>query len=212
MPTSKPLRVALYARVSTIGHGQDVGLQLDELRRVAHQRGWQVIHEFIDDGISGTTAERPGLHALMSAVRVAEVDVVMVWRFDRFARSTTHLLEALDEFRRCQVDFVSLREQVDSSTAIGKALYTLIACVAELEHALIQERVQAGVARARERGVKFGRPRRDLDLRAAHALIDQGHSVREAADMLGLPRTTLRRRLAEARREGGPEVAVSDAR
>jgi DNA invertase Pin-like site-specific DNA recombinase len=207
----KTTRVAIYARVSTTGHGQDVGLQVEELRQVASQRGWQVIHEFIDDGISGTSEERPGLDSLMSAVRAAQVDVVMVWRFDRFARSTRHLLEALDEFRRCQVDFVSLREQVDSSTAIGKALYTLIACVAELEHALIQERVQAGVARARERGVKFGRPRRGLDLRAAHALIDQGHSVREVADMLGLPRTTLRRRLAEGRREGGPEVAIGDA-
>ncbi|MCB9544693.1 MAG: recombinase family protein [Myxococcales bacterium] len=212
MATSRKTRAALYARVSTAGHGQDVGLQLDDLRRVAAQRGWQVVHEFIDDGVSGTTEARPGLDGLMAAVRGAEVDVVMVWRFDRFARSTQHLLEALDEFRRCRVEFVSVRENIETTTALGKALFTLAAVVAELEHALIQERVQAGVARARERGVKFGRPRRGLDLRAAQALIAQGHSVREVADMLGLPRTTLRRRLAEARPVGGPEVAVAEAR
>lgn len=210
--SSAPLRAALYARVSTVGHGQDVGLQLDDLRRVAEQRGWTIAAEYIDEGISGTTEDRPGLEGLMAAVRAAEVDVVMVWRFDRFARSTRHLLEALDEFRRCGVEFISLREQVDSSTSIGKALYTLIACVAELEHSLIQERVRAGVARARASGVKFGRPRREMDLRAAQALIAQGHSVREVADMLDLPRTTLRRRLAEARCEAGPEVSVADHR
>jgi len=202
----KQVRVGLYGRVSTVGHGQDVELQLDDLRAAARQRDWEVVAEFIDDGVSGTTDTRPGLDALMAAVRSARVDVVMVWRFDRFARSTRHLLDALDEFRRCGVQFVSLREQVDSTTSIGKALFTMIACIAELEHSLIQERVRAGVARARAKGVKFGRPRRELDLRAAQALLDQGHTVRQVADMLGLPRTTLRRRLADARRKGGPEV------
>ena len=207
MSNSKQVRVALYGRVSTVGHGQDVELQLEDLRRVATQRNWEVVSEFIDDGVSGTSGARPGLDALMAAVRDARVDVVAVWRFDRFARSTRHLLDALDEFRRCGVQFISLREQVDSTTSIGKALFTMIACIAELEHSLIQERVRAGVARARAKGVKFGRPRVELDLRAAEALLAQGHTVRQVADMLGLPRTTLRRRLGEARQMGGPEVA-----
>ena len=205
---TKPIRVGIYARVSTTGNGQDVGLQLDDLRRVADQRGWEIVGEYIDDGVSGAVETRPALDNLMAAARAARIDVIAVWRFDRFARSTRHLLEALDEFRTLGVGFVSVREQIDTSTAMGKAMFTMVAAIAELERDLIRERVRAGVTRAKAKGVRFGRPRRELDLRAAKVLLDQGHSVREAADMLGFPRTTLRRRLAEGRVHGGPEVAA----
>jgi len=192
---TKP-KAALYARVSTNGHGQDTGLQLEELRQVATQRGW-VASEYVDEGVSGSKASRPALDELMVAARKGEVDVVVVWRFDRFARSTRHLLQALEEFRQLGIEFISLRENIDTSTPMGRAMFTIVAAVAELERELISERVRAGVQRARLQGKQFGRPRRELDLRAARILLEQGHSVREVADLLGLPRTTLRRRLAE---------------
>jgi DNA invertase Pin-like site-specific DNA recombinase len=194
----KPLRAALYARVSTSGRGQDVGLQLEDLHRVAEQRGWQVFNEYRDEGISGAAESRPALDAMMQAARGGEIDIIMVWRFDRFARSTQHLLAALDEFRGLGVAFISLREQVDTTTPVGRVLFTLIAAISEFERALIRERVQAGVDRARANGTHCGRPRVDLDLRAAQALIGQGHSIRGVADMLAVPRSTLRRRLHEA--------------
>ena len=190
-------RAALYARVSTSDKGQDPELQLEDLRRLADQRGWAVTQEYVDTGVSGTKGSRPALDALMDDARRGRFDVVAVWRFDRFARSTQHLLRALEEFRALGVDFVSQREAIDTSTPMGKMVFTMIAAVAELEASLIRERVQAGVDRARRQGKKLGRPRRELDLRAARILLDQGHSQREVAEMLGVPRGTLRRRLQE---------------
>jgi DNA invertase Pin-like site-specific DNA recombinase len=206
---TKPLRVALYARISTVGKGQDVGLQLDELRQVAEQRGWRVHAEFVDEGISGSKDSRPELDRMMAAARAGKLDLVAVWKFDRFARSTSHLVTALEEFRVLGVSFVSLREQVDTSTPMGKAMFTIIAAISELERDLIRERVIAGVRRAQAMGKHCGRPRREIDLRAAKALLAQNLSVRQVADMLGLPRSTLQRRLREvalAEAQTGPEV------
>jgi len=195
---TKPLRVALYARVSTSNKGQDVGLQLDELRQVAGQRGWVVHAEYVDEGISGSKDSRPELDRMMAAARAGKLDLVAVWKFDRFARSTSHLVTALDEFRVLGVAFVSLREQVDTSTPMGKAMFTIIAAISELERDLIRERVIAGVRRAQAMGKHCGRPRREIDLRAAKVLLAQNLSVRQVADMLELPRSTLQRRLREA--------------
>ena len=206
---TKPLRVALYARVSTSNKGQDVGLQLDELRQVAGQRGWLVHAEHVDEGISGSKDSRPELDRMMAAARAGKLDLVAVWKFDRFARSTSHLVTALEEFRVLGVSFVSLREQVDTSTPMGKAMFTIIAAISELERDLIRERVIAGVRRAQAMGKHCGRPRREIDLRAAKALLAQNLSVRQVADMLGLPRSTLQRRLREvalAEAQTGPEV------
>ena len=196
--TRKATRAAIYGRVSTSGHGQDVGLQLDELRQVAMQRGWQVVGEFSDEGISGGKQSRPALDKLMAAARSGKIDVIAVWRFDRFARSTQHLLTALEEFRVLNVSFVSVREQVDTTTPMGKVLFTLIAAIAEFERELIQERVRAGVARAQAAGTHCGRPRVDMDVRPALALLEKGHSLTQVAKMLGKPKSTLLRRLAEA--------------
>ena len=200
-------RAALYARTSTSDKGQDPELQLEDLRRLAEQRGWMVVDEYVDEGVSGTKDARPALDALMDDARRGRLDVVAVWRFDRFARSTQHLLRALEEFRALGVDFMSQREAVDTSTPMGRMVFTMIGAVAELEAALIRERVQAGVDRARRQGKKLGRPRRELDLRAARILLDQGHSQREVAEMLKVPRGTLRRRLQE--RAGGGSKSAS---
>ena len=207
---TRPLRAALYARVSTSNKGQDVGLQLDELRQIAEQRGWATYAEFCDEGISGSKDSRPELDRMMAAARSGKLDLVAVWKFDRFARSTSHLVTALEEFRVLGVSFVSLREQVDTSTPMGKAMFTIIAAISELERDLIRERVIAGVRRAQAMGKHCGRPKREIDLRATKALLAQNLSVRQVADMLGLPRSTLQRRLREvalAESQTGPEVA-----
>lgn len=194
----KVVRAALYGRVSTSGHGQDVEMQLVELKHVASQRGWQVIDEYVDDGVSGTQENRPALDRMMTAARSGKIDVIAVWRFDRFARSTQHLLGALEEFRLLGVAFVSIREQVDTTTPAGKVLFTLIAAISEFERALILERVRAGLANAKAKGIHCGRPRVDADIRPALALLEQGRGLKQVAAILQISRSTLRRRLEEA--------------
>lgn len=197
-PATKVVRVALYGRVSTTNHGQDVGLQMEELRQVAKAKGWQVVGEFVDEGVSGGKSSRPALDKMMSAVREGQVDVVAVWRFDRAARSTQHLLAMLDEFRAHDVDFISLRESIDTSTNIGRMIFTMVSAIAEFERCLIQERVKAGVTRARTQGKTLGRPRRDVDLDLAKMFLDQGHGIRRVAKMMAVPKSTLIRHLDEA--------------
>ena len=193
---SKPIRAALYARVSTSGHGQDVGLQLDELRQVAAQRGW-TFSEFVDEGVSGSKDRRPALDRMMADARAGKLDVVAVWRFDRFARDTRHLLTAMEEFRALGVAFVSLREQIDTSTPMGKAMFTIISAIGELERDLIRERVVAGVHRAKANGKHCGRPKVAMDLRPAIALLREGRGLKDVAAILKVSRATLRRRLQE---------------
>lgn len=203
---SKPIRAALYARVSTSGHGQDVGLQLDELRQVAAQRGWTGT-EFVDEGVSGSKDRRPALDRMMADARAGKLDVVAVWRFDRFARDTRHLLTAMEEFRALGVAFVSLREQIDTSTPMGKAMFTIISAIGELERDLIRERVVAGVQRAKANGKHCGRPKVAMDLRPAIALLREGRGLKDVAAILKVSRATLRRRLQE---EGAWPVVRDD--
>jgi DNA invertase Pin-like site-specific DNA recombinase len=197
---SRPLRAALYARVSTTGHGQDVELQLEELRQVAAQRHWDTVGEYIDDGASGRDRTRPALERLMGLARGGKVDVVAVWRFDRFARSTTHLLTALEEFKAGGVEFVSLREQIDTSTPMGKAMFAIVAAIGELERDLIQERVLAGVRRAQAAGTHCGRPpvpTSDEALVTAQRLLREGWSWRATSRAVGIKKDTLRRRFLD---------------
>jgi DNA invertase Pin-like site-specific DNA recombinase len=196
-PTSPSPRAAIYARVSTAD--QHAAMQVDELRLVANQRGWSVIGEYVDEGVSGGKQSRPALDKLMASVRAGQVDTVMVWRFDRAARSTTHLLALLEEFRTLKVDFISIRESVDTSTATGKMVFTFLAAVAEFEKALIVERVQAGVTRAKAQGKHCGRPRRDVDLDLAALLMGQGHGIRRTAKMMQVPKSTLVRHLDQSK-------------
>jgi len=200
----KQKRVALYGRVSTLNNGQDSETQMRPLREMVDRRGWKVVGEFVDNGVSGSKIDRPQLGKLMGLVRQGRIDAVVVWKFDRFARSVSHLLAALEEFKLHGVDFVSVTESVDSSTAMGKMVFVVVAAIAEFERDLIRERVRAGVQRAQAEGKHCGRPRRELDLRAAHVLLEQGHSERQVAEMLDIPRGTLRRRLRE--QQGGSEV------
>lgn len=194
----KVVRVGIYARVSTIGRGQDVGLQLEELQQVAAQRGWQVVDEYVDDGVSGSQESRPGLDRMLDDARRGKLDVIVVWKLDRLGRSLKNLLAILDDISRVGVQFLSLRDSgIDTTSPSGRLLLHLLGAFAEFERAMIQERVVAGVQRAKAAGKHCGRPRVDIDLRAATILLGQGHSLREVADMLRVPRTSLRRRLLE---------------
>ncbi len=191
-------RAAIYARVSTVGHGQNPETQLVELRRVAAQRGWAAV-EYVDEGVSGAVAERAALDRLMCDARKGKLDVVAVARFDRMARSVAHLLSALEEFRALGVEFISVAEAIDTSTPMGKMVFTVIGAVAELEREIIRERVVAGVRRAQAAGKHCGRPRVDVDMRPVYALLNEGRSKREVARILGLSDATLRRRLRDAK-------------
>src|SRR5467141_899831 len=179
------IRAAIYARVSTTHHGQDVSLQTRELRQFADARGWTVAGEYIDAGVSGAKDSRPELNRLMADAHKRRFDVVCVWRFDRFARSVSHLLRALETFNALGVAFVSLSEQMDTTTPTGKMVFTVLAAVAELERSLIAERVKAGLRNARAKGKTLGRPRVSVDAALISRLRVQGRSIREIADELG---------------------------
>ena len=195
-------RVAIYARVSTTNHGQDVGLQTRELRQFAEARGWTVTGEYIDAGVSGTKDSRPELNRLMADAHKRRFDVVCVWRFDRFARSVSHLLRALETFNALGIAFVSLSENVDTTTPTGKMIFTVLGAVAELERSLIVERVRAGLRNARAKGKRLGRPRVAVDVGRIARLREQGRTIREIADELGYSRSLVHKSLAngESRR------------
>ena len=192
-------RAILYARVSTTGHGQDVGLQLDELRQVAAQRGWAVVAEHSDTGFSGGDRERPGLAAALDLARRGHADILAVWKLDRLARDVAHLLSVAEDLERWGVGLASARDlHVDTTSAQGRFTLQILGSVAELEKAMIRERVVAGLDRARRAGTRLGRPPVRVDLEAARALRAQGWSFRRVARSLGVSEATIRRRLASA--------------
>ncbi len=150
------IRAALYARVSTANNGQDPTMQTRELREYCERRGWNVVGEYVDVGISGAKEKRPELDRLMVDGHKRRFDVVVVWKFDRFARSVSHLLRALETFRSLRIEFVSFSEQMDTTTPAGKMVFTVLGAVAELERSLIVERVKAGLRNARAKGKRLG--------------------------------------------------------
>jgi DNA invertase Pin-like site-specific DNA recombinase len=190
-------RVAIYARVSTINHGQDVSMQTRELRQFAEARCWTVAGEYVDAGVSGAKDSRPELNRLMADAHKRRFDVVCVWRFDRFARSVSHLLHALENFKALGIDFVSFSEQMDTSTPAGKMVFTVLGAVAELERSLIVERVRAGLRNARAKGKKLGRPQLNLDRAKIARLRAEGRSLREIAAELGCSHARVHKSLAD---------------
>jgi len=187
------MRVAIYARVST--KDQNCELQLRDLRAFCAARNFTLLREFVDVGESGAKDSRPQLNELMAAARKRQIDAVLVWRFDRFARSTKHLLLALEEFRSLGVQFIGYQENIDTSTPLGQALFTIVAAVAQLERDLIRERVSAGVRNARANGKQLGRPRRIVNQDELVELKAKGLSVRRIAAKLGIGYGTVRLRL-----------------
>lgn len=179
------MRVAIYARVSTLS-GQDPTVQTRELKEYADRRGWTLAGEYVDIGISGSKEKRPELDRLMADGHKRKFDAVCVWRFDRFARSVSHLLKALENFKALGIEFVSYTEQMDTSTPAGKMVFTVLGAVAELERSLIVERVKAGLRNAKAKGKVLGRPRKVLDVKKIAALQARGIGLRKIAAELGV--------------------------
>jgi DNA invertase Pin-like site-specific DNA recombinase len=184
------MRIALYARCSTRNKDQNPETQLLPLRDYAKHRGFEIQGEYVDHGFSGAKDKRPALDRLMAAVRKRHVDGVLVLKFDRFARSTRHLVLTLEEFQSLGVAFISLTEAVDTSTPAGKLMYTMISAFAEFERAMIQERICFGLDRARREGKTLGRKRAIVDrekVRTMHAV--EGLGVRAIAEQMGVSKS-----------------------
>jgi DNA invertase Pin-like site-specific DNA recombinase len=185
------MKAAIYARVSTANNGQDPRVQTRELGEFCERRGWTLV-EYVDIGISGTKEKRPALDRLMADAHKRRFDVVVVWRFDRFARSVSHLLRALETFQALGIEFVSLSEQMDTSTPTGRMVFTVLGAVAELERSLIVERVKAGLRNARAKGKTLGRPKKVVDAARIATLRTQGRSWREISQTMKIPPSTAR--------------------
>ena len=165
-------------------------------------RGWTQVTEFVDTGISGTKEKRPALDRLLVEVKARHVDVVVVAAFDRFGRSVRHLVESLELFRHLGVEFISLREQIDTGSPLGQAIFTIVAALAQLERSLIVERVKAGLRRARAEGRRLGRPPLRVDPRRLEYVLAHRLPVRAAAKELGVsPSSYLRLLHAHGREE-----------
>ena len=193
-------RAVLYMRVSSVD--QHPESQLHDLRAMAAQRGYEVVREYTDK-ISGTRAKRPGLDELLHDARRGRFDVVLVWAFDRMARSVKHFLEVLDELNHLNVEFISFRENIDTSGPLGRALIVIIGAIAELERNLIIERVRAGMRRAKLEGRHIGRPALELDRAAIVHDRERGLSLGQVADLHRVSRTTVMRVLRQQNEVAG---------
>lgn len=182
------MKVALYARVSTLE--QEPENQLAELRRYAAARGWE-ISEYVDHGVSGSQDRRKALDALLADARRRRFDVLVCWRLDRLGRNLRHLVTLLDELHALGVSFVSLGEGIDCTTPAGRLQLHVLAALAEFERARIAERVKAGLARARAKGKRLGRPKAVIPIAKVAAASDLG--VKQAAARLGVSVSTVRR-------------------
>jgi len=185
-------RAAIYARVST-HNGQNPEMQLEELRAYCKRRDWELAGEYVDTGISGAKEHRPALDRLLSDCHKRLVDAVVVYRYDRFARSLRQLVNALEEFRALGIDFVSPHEGVDTSTPNGRLVFGIFASIAEFERELIRDRVRSGLANAIAKGKRVGRPRVFVDRARITTLRAQGRSWSSICKELRVSKGTAQR-------------------
>ncbi len=206
-------KAAIYARVST--PDQHVETQLYDLRKLAAQRGFEVSREYCDRGISGSKARRPGLDAMIADARRGEFSVLLVAAFDRVARSTKNFLEIVDELHDLEIEFISAREAIDTSTPMGKMFVTLIGSIAELEKSILVERIRAGMRRARMEGQRLGRAPLDINRSAIVSDRLSGLSLTEVAKKHRVSRATVVRLVKEKRGSSQglipPHPEVSDS-
>jgi len=188
------LRVALYARVSTLDKGQDVNLQLNELRDYSERRGWKIAGEYVDNGVSGAKESRPELNRLMADAKKRKFDAIAVWKLDRFGRSLKHLVLTLADLESLGIAFVSLRDGFDLSTPSGRLMFQIIGAMGEFERNLIRERVKAGMAHAKAKGRKLGRASVHVDMAVVDARKATGESLRAIARDLGVSAALLVKR------------------
>jgi DNA invertase Pin-like site-specific DNA recombinase len=187
------VKAAIYARVST--EQQNPEIQISEVRDYCRRRGLEIAGEYVDKGISGSKERRPELDRLLVACRKRGVDVVVVYRYDRFARSLRQLVNALEEFRSLGIDFISLHEGVDTSTPNGRLVFGIFATIAEFERELIRERVRAGMRNAKAKGRQIGRRRAAFNPEQARSLLSAGRSLAQVGQALGVSASTVWRRL-----------------
>ncbi len=189
----KEKKAALYVRVSTAGQTTDN--QTLELKQFCERQNWTIVKIYEDHAISGSQHDRPALDELLTDAKKGKFDVVVVWKIDRLARSTSHLLEILNHLRASKVDFCSSTQGIDTTTAHGRMIFTFLGAISEFERELITERVTAGIARAKLEGVKFGRPHVGFDINKALELRQEGLSWGMLAKRTGVSSATLRRTL-----------------
>ena len=191
------MKVALYGRVSTQSN-QHPEMQMNELREFVARRGWQIVGEYVDKGVSGAKESRPELNRLMSDAHRRKFDLIAVWKIDRFGRSLKHLVNALADLDAYGVAFISLKDNLDLSTPSGRLMFQVIGAMAEFEKSMIQERVRSGLAAARARGMTLGRPRTVVDSDQIARLRASGASWREISERLGIGVGTAVRALQQA--------------
>ena len=189
-------KVAIYGRVST--KDQDPESQLLDLRKYVKLRNWTIYQEYVDRGVSGAKESRPALDKLMKDARKRKFDILLVWKFDRFARSTKHLVTALEELEGLGIDFCSYEDSIDTSTNHGKLVFTIMGAIAEFERSLIRERVLAGIRRAKENGMRLGRPPLEVDTEKVKELAFKGISVRAIAREMGISKSLVHKTLKKS--------------
>lgn len=203
------MKTALYARVSTTDKGQDVGMQVRELQEFCEKRNWSVTDQYIDNGISGSKERRPQLDRLMADARKRKFDAVLVYRFDRFARSMHQLVNSLAEFQSFGIEFISLHEGIDTGTPNGRLVFGIMASIAEFERELIRDRVRSGVQHARAKGKRLGRPRIHVDASKIARLRGQDCSWAEISQETGLSAGVVRRAFASLAKIPSETISLS---
>ncbi|MGD0886158.1 MAG: recombinase family protein [Thermodesulfovibrionales bacterium] len=196
------VRAALYARCSTHDKGQDLNLQLVPLREYCQRRGFVISGEYLDNGVSGTKDRRPQLDRFMEAARKRQIDLILVWKLDRFGRSLRQLVVALEELSSLGIGFISYQDNLDLTTPQGRLMFHIIGAMAEFERELIRERVKAGLENARRKGKRLGRkpiPPIDKDKIIALLKKDSSLSVRKIARKVGMSSGFVGRTLKEHR-------------
>jgi DNA invertase Pin-like site-specific DNA recombinase len=180
------VKVATYVRVSTTGKGQDTEVQARELREYAERRGWTIVEEFSDSGVSGAKESRPALDEMMKAAKRRKFDAVLCWKLDRIGRSLKHLVNLLAELEAVGVALVSFSDNLDLSTPQGRLMFQIIGAMAEFERSLTVERVKAGLAHARSKGKRLGRPSVAVDATKVQELRKAGRSFEQIGEALGV--------------------------
>jgi DNA invertase Pin-like site-specific DNA recombinase len=199
------MKAVIYCRVSTSA-GQSVEMQLRDLRQLAQQRGFEILAEYCDEGVSGSCDSRPQLDRMLADAQRGKFQAVLIWRLDRLGRSLQHLVRLFDNFRSWNVALISFGEGLDFSTSMGKLFYQLSGAFAEFERDCIRERVKAGLRNARAKGKRLGRPCVPVDAARIGRLRSQGRSVREIAGELGYSRGLVHKTLANSR-----PIAIANA-
>ena len=188
-------KIVMYTRVST--NDQSTESQELAIRKYCEHNGWNVHKIYSDHGISGAKDSRPQLDQLKKDVIKGKIDCLVVFKFDRIARSTSHLLECLKLFQKHEVDFVSVTEGIDTSTPIGQMVFTLISAISEFERSIISQRVKAGIAKAKDSNTPLGRPRKAFDVQKAIQLRQDGQSYRQIAEVLNVSKSQIQRQLKD---------------